>query len=120
MIAKNVLLVLVITLFSTVGNTSKLNAQTKAEKRGFFKRALGMNPKLEEDGSYSPSKLALKFGTAKKTDYKNIAYEKYQGNKTKILVIFTEGKNLKMENGVLFSTGNHPVEALLPLSLIHI
>lgn len=109
---KTLFLLTTIILIST---TTPLNAQTKAEKRGFFKRVMGMDPKLEEDGSYSPSKLALKFGTVKKTDYENITYEKYQGNRTKILVIFTEEKNLEMENGVLFSTGNHPVEALLPM-----
>ncbi len=72
-------------------------------------------PNQEADGSYSPSNLALKLGTVAKTDYEEIAYEKYQGAKSKILVIFTEQKNLEMKNGKLFSTGNHPVEALLPM-----
>jgi molecular chaperone Hsp31 and glyoxalase 3 len=31
------------------------------------------------------------------------------------LVIFTEQKNLEMKNGKLFSTGNHPIEALVPM-----
>jgi molecular chaperone Hsp31 and glyoxalase 3 len=30
-------------------------------------------------------------------------------------VIFTEQKNMQMKNGKLFSTGNHPVETLLPM-----
>lgn len=72
-------------------------------------------PQLEEDGSYSPSALALQLVTADKTDYAPIAYNKYQGEKSKILVIFTEEKNLAMKNGKLFSTGNHPVETLLPM-----
>ena len=80
-----------------------------------LKKILGLAPKLEPDGSYSPSKLALKLATVQKTDFENISYDKYQGNKSKILVIFTEQKNLKMQNGKLFSTGNHPVEALLPM-----
>ncbi|MGB1039967.1 MAG: glyoxalase III HchA [Flavobacteriales bacterium] len=80
-----------------------------------LKKILGLAPKLEADGSYSPSKLALKMGTVDKTDFENISYEKYEGKKSKILVIFTEEKNLKMKNGKLFSTGNHPVEALLPM-----
>jgi molecular chaperone Hsp31 and glyoxalase 3 len=54
-------------------------------------------------------------GTVSKTDYEAISYEKYQGEKSKILVIFTEQKNLEMKNGKMFSTGNHPVEALLPM-----
>lgn len=80
-----------------------------------IKQLLGIAPKLEADGSYSPSKLALKLGTVNTSDFENISYTKYQGNKSKILVIFTEQKNMKMKNGKLFSTGNHPVEALLPM-----
>ena len=72
-------------------------------------------PKLESDGSYSPSKLALTLGTVDVSDFENIEYQKYQGKKSKILVIFTEQKNLKMQNDKLFSTGNHPIEALLPM-----
>ena len=72
-------------------------------------------PKLENDGSYSPSSLALSLGTVAKTDFGEIKYTKYQGDKSKILVIFTEQKNLEMKNGKLFSTGNHPIESLVPM-----
>tara|TARA_B110000902_G_scaffold82256_1_gene97577 strand:- start:306 stop:1208 length:903 start_codon:yes stop_codon:yes gene_type:complete len=72
-------------------------------------------PQLEDDGSYSPSSLALALGTVSKTDFDDIKYTKYQGDKSKILVIFTEQKNLVMKNGKMFSTGNHPVEALVPM-----
>jgi len=72
-------------------------------------------PKLESDGSYSPSSVALSLATVSKTDFEEISYTKYQGEKSKILVIFTEQKNLKMKNDKLFSTGNHPVEALVPM-----
>jgi molecular chaperone Hsp31 and glyoxalase 3 len=80
-----------------------------------IKKLLGIAPKLEQDGSYSPSKLAIKLGTVDKTDFENITYKKYQGKQSKILVIFTERKNLTMKNGKMFSTGNHPVEALVPM-----
>jgi molecular chaperone Hsp31 and glyoxalase 3 len=80
-----------------------------------LRKILGIAPKLESDGSYSPSKLALKMGVPDKTDFENISYQKYQGPKSKILVICTEEKNLKMKNGKYFSTGNHPVESLLPM-----
>jgi len=80
-----------------------------------FKKLFGLAPKLESDGSYSPSKLALKLATKDKTDYTPVSYQKYTGKKNKILVIFTEHKNLKMQNGKMFSTGNHPVETLLPM-----
>jgi molecular chaperone Hsp31 and glyoxalase 3 len=72
-------------------------------------------PHQEEDGSYSPSTLALGLGTASTTNYEEINYTPYTGERKKILVIFTEVKDLEMKNGKLFSTGNHPVEALLPM-----
>ena len=80
-----------------------------------FKHIFGLAPTLESDGSYSPSKMALKIAVSAKTDFENISYQKYEGKKSKILVIFTETKNLEMKNGKYFSTGNHPVEALLPM-----
>ena len=70
---------------------------------------------LEEDGSYSPSKLALKLGTVKKTDYDHSTYQKYRGRQSKVLVVCTEQKDMRMRNGKRFSTGNHPVEALVPM-----
>jgi len=72
-------------------------------------------PTLEEDGSYSPSSLALNLGTVAITDFEDIKYTKYAGERFKILVIFTEQKNLEMKNGKMFSTGNHPIEALVPM-----
>ena len=80
-----------------------------------IKKLLGLAPKLESDGSYSPSKMAIKMGVQSKTDFENVSYKKYKGEKSKILVICTEEKNLKMKNGKYFSTGNHPVETLLPM-----
>ena len=80
-----------------------------------LKKILGIAPQLENDGSYIPSKIALKLATVKKTDYKSEPYHKYKGTKSKILVLFTEQQKMKMQNGTLFSTGNHPVEALVPM-----
>ena len=80
-----------------------------------FKQIFGLAPKQESDGSYSPSKLALKLATADKTDFENSSYSKYKGKKSKVLVVFTEQKNMKMQNAKAFSTGNHPVEALVPM-----
>lgn len=80
-----------------------------------LRKILGFAPKLESDGSYSPSKMALKMGVSDQTDFENIPYQKYEGKKSKILVICTENKNLKMKNGKYFSTGNHPVEVFLPM-----
>ena len=80
-----------------------------------LRNLLGLAPKLESDGSYSPSKVALKLATAEKTDYKEISYSPVGGSKRKILVLATEQKNMEMKNGKLFSTGNHPVETLVPM-----
>ena len=80
-----------------------------------LKKLLGIAPHLESDGSYSPSKLALKLATVDKTDFERVSYTKYQGDRSKILVILTEQKNMEMQNGKLFSTGNHPLETLVPM-----
>ena len=80
-----------------------------------FKSLFGIAPQEEPDGSFRPSKLALKIATSEVTDYQATSYEPYQGDRSKILVVFTEQKNMTMKNGQDFSTGNHPVEALLPM-----
>ncbi len=80
-----------------------------------LKKLLGIAPKLETDGSYSPSKLALKLATSDTTNYEKVDYTPYQGQKSKILVLCTEQKNMTMQNGKRFSTGNHPVETFLPM-----
>ncbi|MCP3700168.1 MAG: protein deglycase HchA [Aliivibrio sp.] len=80
-----------------------------------LRNLLGLSPKLESDGSYSPSKVALKLATADTTNYKEVAYTPINGLKRKVLVLVTEQKNMEMKNGKLFSTGNHPVETLVPM-----
>jgi D-lactate dehydratase / protein deglycase len=80
-----------------------------------FKSLLGIAPKQEPDGSFSPSKLALKLATSDVSDFEPTVYDLYRGKRSKVLVIFTERKNMTMQNGKEFSTGNHPVEALLPM-----
>ncbi len=80
-----------------------------------LKSLLGIAPKAEPDGSFSPSKLALKLSTSNVSDFERVSYPAYRGKRSKILVIFTEQKNMTMQNGKEFSTGNHPVEALLPM-----
>ena len=80
-----------------------------------LKSLLGIAPKEEEDGSFRPSWLALKLATSDVTDYESVSYQRYTGSRSKILVLFTEQKNMTMKNGKDFSTGNHPVEALVPM-----
>ncbi len=72
-------------------------------------------PTVNEDGAYIPSPLALKLATSSITDFDNTTYEnKYMGNK-KVLMVCTEERNMTMANGKKFSTGNHPVEMMLPM-----
>jgi molecular chaperone Hsp31 and glyoxalase 3 len=80
-----------------------------------IKSLLGIAPKQEEDGSYTPSKLALRLSTSTVSNYDPVAYTPYRGTRSTIVVLFTEQKNMPMKNGRDFSTGNHPVEALLPM-----
>lgn len=54
--------------------------------------------------------------TSSKTDFDGTTYPKpYRGEKWKVLVIASQERYLMMENGKFFSTGNHPVEMLLPM-----
>ena len=80
-----------------------------------LKSLLGIAPQQEKDGSFRPSRLALKLATSDVTDFEPVAFDTYTGPRSKALVVFTEQKNLTMKNGRDFSTGNHPVEALLPM-----
>ena len=80
-----------------------------------FKKLFGIAPQKEPDGSFRPSKLAMKLAVPSKTDYEPMSYQKYTGQNRKIIVLFTEQKNMTMKNDVQFSTGNHPVEAILPM-----
>lgn len=81
-----------------------------------IKKILGLEPKETEDGSYSPSPVALVMATSSKTNYDNSDYpQKYTKGKLKVMMICTEEKNMTMDNDKKFSTGNHPVEMLVPM-----
>ncbi|MGH1337046.1 MAG: glyoxalase III HchA [Aureispira sp.] len=81
-----------------------------------IRKLLGIAPKETADGSFSPSPFALKLATVSKTDYELVRYNNpFKNSLLKILVLCTEEKNMVMQNGKAFSTGNHPVELLVPL-----
>lgn len=68
-----------------------------------------------EEGVFNPSPFTLMMGTSKTTKYAPEKYEtKYTGSKP-ILVVCTDESNMEMENKKVFSTGNHPVEMLVPM-----
>lgn len=73
-------------------------------------------PDPAEDGAFFPSPYSLGQYTAAKTDFDGLVTDtKYTGGKWKILTIATEERYMRMKNGKFFSTGNHPVETLLPI-----
>lgn len=68
-----------------------------------------------EDGSYNPSCLSLQFATVSVSDYVKQNYkEKYTGTKP-ILVVGSDEGLIKMTNGKLFNSGNHPIETYVPM-----
>jgi molecular chaperone Hsp31 and glyoxalase 3 len=69
-----------------------------------------------EDDAWFPSPYSLTQYVAPKTDYDGTTYDnKYNGKKWKVLLIATQERYLRMDGGEFFSTGNHPVEMLLPV-----
>lgn len=71
--------------------------------------------KEEGDGSHNPSPFTLFMGTQSKTNYKKQTYDNaYTGNK-KILICATCDGKMKMANGKVFNTGNHPIEFFGPM-----
>ncbi|WP_026530849.1 glyoxalase III HchA [Haematomicrobium sanguinis] len=73
-------------------------------------------PDPAEDNAFFPSPYSLSQYTADKTDFDGLATdEKYTGDKWKILTIATDERYMLMKNEKFFSTGNHPVETLLPI-----
>lgn len=73
-------------------------------------------PDRAEHNAFFPSWLSLTAGVPKKTDFGGADYpDAYTGGRWKILMIAAEERYIPTRNGALFSTGNHPVEMLLPL-----
>lgn len=66
--------------------------------------------------AFEPSPLSLRLFTVKKSDLSGADYnEPYTGGRWKILVVGSDQQYLEMANGTYFSTGNHPIETLLPM-----
>lgn len=73
-------------------------------------------PDPAEHDAYFPSPYSLSQYTSSKTDFDGLKFENpYRGGKWKVLMIGTDERYLLMRNGKMFSTGNHPVEMLLPM-----
>lgn len=71
---------------------------------------------LAEDNAFFPSPYSLGQFTSSKSDLGDATYPNaYKGGRWKVLMIATDERYLLMQNGTMFSTGNHPVEMLLPM-----
>ncbi len=73
-------------------------------------------PDPAEDNAFFPSPYSLSQFTSAKSDLDAANYpDAYTGGRWKVLMIATDERYLLMKNGTMFSTGNHPVEMLLPM-----
>ncbi|MGK3116273.1 glyoxalase III HchA [Candidatus Pantoea formicae] len=76
-------------------------------------------PDTAEHGAFFPSSFSRDQFTSPVSDLSDAEYENpYTGN-GKVLVICADERYLPLENDTLFSTGNHPVETLLPMYHLH-
>ena len=81
-----------------------------------IRKLFGIAPKIENDGSFSPSPVALRLATKSKTNYDHKVYPNpYKGSQPKVLMVCCEENNMTMKNGKRFFTGNHPVEMFVPM-----
>lgn len=72
-----------------------------------------------EFNAFFPSPFSLDQFTTPKSNLEGADYPRpYRGTR-RILVICTDERYLKTANGTLFSTGNHPVETLVPMYHLH-
>jgi len=73
-------------------------------------------PDEAEDNAFFPSPYSLSLYISPKTNFDGVRHkDEYSGGKWRVLVIATEERYVLLKNGRMFSTGNHPVELLLPL-----
>lgn len=69
-----------------------------------------------ENNAFFPSPYSLSQFTSSKSDLDGANYPNaYKGGRWKILMIAADERYLLTDNGTMFSTGNHPVETLLPM-----
>jgi molecular chaperone Hsp31 and glyoxalase 3 len=72
-------------------------------------------PDPAEENAFFPSPYSLGQFTSPRSDLSGADYPtRYQGRK-KVLMIGADERYLLTDNGTFFSTGNHPVETLLPM-----
>jgi molecular chaperone Hsp31 and glyoxalase 3 len=72
-------------------------------------------PDPAEDNAYFPSPYSLTKYTSSKTDFDGAEYPTPYTGELRVLMIASDERYILMKNGKLFSSGNHPVEMLLPM-----
>ncbi|MFV0410228.1 MAG: glyoxalase III HchA [Paracoccus sp. (in: a-proteobacteria)] len=72
-------------------------------------------PDLAEKDAFFPSPYSLSQFTSPKSDLSGADYPNPYTGDQKILLIGADERYLLTDNGKFFSTGNHPVETLLPM-----
>ncbi len=73
-------------------------------------------PDPAEHNAFFPSPYSLSQFTSPKSDLSGADYPApYRSGKLKVLMIGADERYLLTANGTFFSTGNHPVETLLPM-----
>ncbi len=72
-------------------------------------------PDEAEFNAFFPSPFSLEQLTSPTSGLEGAHYPQPYAGTRRILVICTDERYLKTENGTLFSTGNHPVEMLVPM-----
>ena len=75
----------------------------------------GPQPDSAEKDAFFPSSYSLSQFTAPKSDLSGADYPNPYNGRQKILMIGADERYLLTDNGSFFSTGNHPVETLLPM-----
>lgn len=73
-------------------------------------------PDPAEENAFFPSPYSLSQFTSPKSNLSDAQYANpYRGGRWKVLLIGADERYLLTDNGTMFSTGNHPVETLLPM-----
>ncbi|WP_373754378.1 glyoxalase III HchA [Neisseria weixii] len=77
-------------------------------------------PDRAEYNAFFPSDYSLSLYTTKVSDFDGFKFSQADtSGKHKVLMIASDERYLPMKNGKLFSTGNHPIETLLPMLHLH-
>lgn len=81
-----------------------------------LRRLLGIAPTPESNGpGFIPSRLGLRLGVAKTTDFTPVDFGRVHVGPAKVLVVSTQERHFEMTNGARFVTGHNITETALPL-----